>query len=303
MKNKTKRLGALGATALVALVVIGPMAGMANGATTTTTSGSTTSTTLPTQKSVHGSVTNTNHCVSTLDPPIQPGGATNIGVTLSTDAFPQPHEGDPIKLTNTKVTISIPATLLQVGVDANIITDGQVIPSNLKLAITGSGTTQGQHIYSIDSSVTVHVNNGVAQPLTASLNLPSTTWTPVNKSTDVFFGEKSMTITSTIDLTQSLGIVLTATFKCTPSGSAQVVAIGGLGAAGTTTTTAAPTTTAAGTVAPTTTPISAAAPAANTLPRTGSNAGWLIALAVACITAGLFALRSVDRRRSARTYQ
>jgi LPXTG-motif cell wall-anchored protein len=291
VRNKTKRLGALGATALVALVVIGS-SGIAQAATTTTVGGSTTTTTLPPQKSVHGSTNNNNNCQSALNPPIQPGGPDNIGVTLSTDAFPQPHEGDPIKLTNSKVSISIPASLLQVGVGAGIITDGQKIPSQLALVVAGSNTTQATHKYVVNSTVTVHVIAGQAQPLTSTLNLADTTWTPLSKFQGVSFTEKSMVITSTIDLTSSLGIVLIATFTCKPAGTADFMAIGGISVP-VTTTTVTTTTIATTTVAPTVAP---QATNTNTLPRTGSETGWLLALAVVLLSVGLFALKASGRR-------
>ena len=296
MRKKTKRLGALGATALVALVVIGPAAGIAQGAATTTTDGSGTTTTLPPQTSIHGSMNNTNKCVSVLNPPLQPGGATNIGVGVAADAFPQPHEGDQITLSNTKLTLSIPATLLQVGVDAGIIFDKQVIPSTLNLVVKGDGTTQGSHKYTVNSSVTVHVNNGVAAPLTASLNLPSTKWDPIDKNTDVFFSEKSLVITSNIDLTASLGLLLVVQFTCNPNGSTQFLALGGLKEPPTTTTVATTTTVPAtvATTVPATVPV--APTAAGQLPRTGSNTGWLFALAVGLLSMGLFALKASGRR-------
>ena len=290
MRNKTKRLGALGATALVALVVIGS-SGIAQAATTTTVAGgSTTTTTLPPQKSVHGSTSNTNNCQSTLNPPIQPGGPDKIGVTISSDAFPQPHEGDPIKLTNTKVGISIPASLLQVGVSAGIIFDGQQIPSTLTLVVAGSNTTQKTHKYVASSTVTVHVIGGQAQPLTSTLNLPNFTWTPTSKFDPVSFTEQSMAINSTIDLTTQLGLVLYATFTCKPAGTVDFMDIGGLKAPPTTTTVTTTTTTiATTTVAPTVAP---SATTANQLPRTGSQTGWLLALAVVLLSLGLFVVRA-----------
>jgi len=291
VRNKAKRLSALGATALVALVVIGPTAASAQ---VTTTTGGATTTTLPPQKSVSGSVSSQNNCQSKLDPPIQPPGATKIGVSVSSDAFGQPHEGNPITLSNTKGTISVPASLLQVGVDAGIITDGMQIPSTLKFVIAGSSTTQQTHTYSISATVTVHVSGGVAQPLTSSFNLPDTTWTPVSSSQQVNFSEKSMVITSTLDLSSSIGLIVTATFTCTGN-NATFVALGGLAPPSTTTTQATTTT-----VAPPTVPVTPATvpptTGGNTLPRTGSNTGLLLALAVGLLTAGLFALKATSRR-------
>ena len=83
-----------------------------------------------------------------------------------------------------------------------------------------------------------------------------------------------MLITSTLDLSATLGLIVTATFNCKGTG-ADFLALGGLGAV--TPTTAPPT---VATAAPTTAAPVTVAPAATdpgTLPRTGSNAGLLLA--------------------------
>jgi hypothetical protein len=295
VRNKAKRLSALGATALVALVVIGPTAAFAQEETTTT--GEATTTTLPEQKSVSGSKQSPNACKSHLDPQLAADGTPTIGVTVSGTAFGQPHENQPITLSNTKGTVSIPADLLQLGVDAGIIFDGQQIPSVVKFTIAGTGTTQKTHTYTVSATVTVHVTGGVAQPLSSTFNLPDTTWTPVSGS-DVFFSEKSLFITSTIDLSNQIGVIVTATFNCTGNG-ATFIALGAFGPPGTTPTTAAPPATPAPSVteAPLTTPTTPiGGGGGGTLPRTGSSAGLLLALAVGLLTAGLFALKATSRR-------
>ena len=231
------RLSALGATALVALIVIGPTAASAQ---ETTTTGEATTTTLPVQKSVHGAQTSNNHCVSHLDPQLADDGVPVIPVSISSDAFGQPHEGKPITLSNTKVTLSIPASILQLGVDAGLVYDGQMIPSVVKVVISGAGTTQKTHTFSISATVTVHVTGGVAQPLSATTALPDTNWTPVSINQQVDFSEKSVLITSTLDLTATIGQVVTATFNCTGTNTA-FISLGGLAPPSTTTT--APTTT------------------------------------------------------------
>ena len=292
MRNKAKRLSALGATALVALVVIGPTAASAQVETTTT--GEATTTTLPEQKSIHGQSNTQNSCVSHVEPAgLAEDGVPKVGVIFASDAFGQPHLGKQITLSNTKLTLNIPASILQLGVDAGLVFDGQTIPSVVKAVVAGAGTTQKTHTYTINSVVTVHVNGGVAQPLSATVNLPDTNWTPVSIEKDVFFEEQSVLITSTLDLSATLGLIVTATFNCKGTG-ADFLALGGLGAV--TPTTAPPT---VATVAPTTAAPVTVAPAATdpgTLPRTGSNAGLLLAVAVGLLTAGAFALRATSRR-------
>ena len=283
MRNKSKRLSALGATALVAVVVIGPAAASAQVTTTSTTSGATT-TTLPEQRSVHGSTLSPNACKSHLDPQLAADGTPTIGVRTSSDAFGQPHLGKQITLSNTQVTVSIPADLLQLGVDAGIVFDGMQIPSVLKFVVAGSGTTQKTHTYTVSATVTVHVTGGVAQPLSSTVDLPDTTWTPVNIGTDVFFRELSMLITSTLDLSNQIGVVVTATFLCTGNG-ATFVALGGTGEPPPPPPPPPPLPTVVPPVEP-----------PRELPRTGSNAGLLLAVAVGLLTAGAFALKAASRR-------
>ena len=86
--------------------------------------------------------TSPNACVSRLDPEVSPPGTPTIGVTTAADAFGQPHLGKQITLSNTKVTVSVPASILQLGVDAGLVFEGQQIPSVLRFVIAGVGTTQ-----------------------------------------------------------------------------------------------------------------------------------------------------------------
>jgi len=213
-------------------------------------------------------------------------------VTIAFDAFPQPHQGDPIKLTNGTLKIAVPASLLQTGVDAGIIADGMVIPSTLKLILTGDGTTQGSHTYTIHQDAHVVVNNGVAAPLTATVDLPDTTWTPVDDQTPVVFSEKSMTVVSNID---ALG-GLVATFACTPTGNSTVLGlVAQAGQVITTTTVPVSDLGDGGTTGTTTAPQSA-----DTLPRTGANAALWLVIGAILLDLGLVAI--VGTRRRAKNY-
>jgi hypothetical protein len=108
----------------------------------------------------------------------------------------------------------------------------------------------------------------------------------------VDFSEKSVLITSTLDLSTTIGQIVTATFNCNGTGAA-FISLGGLAAPSTTTT---PTTTPTTPTTPTTVTVAPQATNTGTLPRTGSNAGLLLALAVGLLTAGLFALKATSRR-------
>jgi hypothetical protein len=195
------------------------------------------------QKKIHGQSTDTNNCNSTVKVPdpdtgqpvdLLPPSTAAIPVTIATDAFPHPHQGDPIQLTNTKVTLAVPASLLQDGVTAGLITDGLQVPSAVDVVIKGSNTSQGTKSFHVTQNAVVHVINGQAQPLTATLNLPASTWNPLNDQDPVIFTEQSVKIVSTLDI----GIaVATATFNCAPTKVPAFVALAGQGSALPTTTT------------------------------------------------------------------
>jgi hypothetical protein len=252
---------------------------------------------------VHGSTTDPNACQSSLDPPLQPPAPVTVTVKLESDAFPQPHLGDPITLSNTKATISIPADLLQLGVDIGIISDGMQVPSTIDLVVAGSNTTEGTHTYHAAQTVTLHVVGGKAQPITSILNLENTTWHPTDPTKDVVFSEKSLTIVSTLDLTASLGTNVVATFDCVPSHAPSFVAVGAQGAPATTTTLPSTVTTSGGSVttaAATPTTVSSGsgsgAGGSGALPRTGASVLFLVALAALLIELGLAALAISGRK-------
>ncbi len=165
------------------------------------------------QVQVSGSATNTNTCLSSTDPVLTPPDPTaKMDVTLSANAFPQPHRGDPITLSKSKVTIAVPPDLLNKGVTLGVITDGESIPSSLDLAIAGSNTSEKTHKYAtLHVTAVVHVVGGSAQPLTASLTLPDTTWHPLNKTDPVFFTQTTTLVKATLSL---YGTPVTATFDC-----------------------------------------------------------------------------------------
>lgn len=255
-------------------------------------------TTIPgaTQKTVHSSAADVNNCTSVLVPQLQPNGTTRITVTVASDAFPQPHRGDPITLSNTTLGVQIPAALLQLGVQANLIHDGDVIPADIALVIDGHNTTPTSHTLNVSTSATIHVKNGQALPLSATLPVPATKWTPTDKTATVFFVEKSMTIVARLTL-PSIGLI-TVTFTCAPSHGPSFAALGANGAAVLPTTT----TNTLGTT-PTAPSAAAAAAAAAQLPRTGFDAWPWVGLGALCVALGLTATHGARRRRPQRLHE
>jgi hypothetical protein len=264
--------------------------------TTTTTQPVTTTTGQAGQTTIHDSGSDVNNCNTVLVPDLQPPGNTKITVTIATDASPQPHFGDPITLSGTGVTLNIPASLLQLGVNAGLIKNGDQVPSTVTLKVGGLNTTEQTHSYVVNQSATIVVNGTKAQPLTAHINLPNTVWTPVSATQDVAFSEKSLKIVSHLNL-PGLGAV-SVTFTCNPTTAAGFIAVGATGVA---------TITSPPPVGGTTLPpsgdgggiggVGGQASGASELPRTGSSPWPLFVVAAFCIDLGLLAIAAAKRRR------
>jgi methionine-rich copper-binding protein CopC len=255
--------------------------------TTTTTEPRTTTSGGEGQVTIENTAEDTNRCGTVLVPDIQPPGNTDIKAVTHTFASPQPHRGDPISLSGTDLTITIPATLLQLGVDAGLIHNGDQIPSTLTYVVAGSNTAQGTHTYVVNQSVTINLVGNKAKPLTAHLNFPDTIWTPTGG--DVRFTEKSLTIISRLNL-PGIGNVR-VNFTCTPRTAAQFIAVGETGAVQGTLppATGGPGPTGPGGTDPTV--------GSNELPRTGSAPWPLVIIAAGLIDLGFLAIAGSRRRR------
>ena len=274
--------------------------------TTTTTLPPTTTTGKPGQTTAHGSHTDSNRCRVHLDPNINPDANLRIGVTLASDASPQPHFGDPITLSGTTVALAIPAGLLQQGVDLALIKNGDQVPSVVTMPITGSSTTEQSHTFVIHATATIKTvpvpvstafPKGVkALPLNVTLALPDTHWTPVSGTADVAFAQKSLKIVSTLQL-PGIGKV-TVNFTCNPNTTASFVALGATGVPTTTTpVTLAPPAGSGGGGAGGATAGGLAAGGAQQLPRTGSSPWPLLVVGAVCIDLGMLAIAAAKRRR------
>jgi LPXTG-motif cell wall-anchored protein len=293
-------VGALTTTPTTVKAAADPTSSTAATATTastsSTTAGPTTTTTVGTQQTtLAGKATNTNSCNSALTPALQPPSTGPITVTLGASGFPQPHKGQPIKLTKTSATITLPGASVQLGVTVGLLKEGSVIPSVITLVVAGSNTTEGTQTYTINASSTVHVVGGNAQDLTGTSALKDTVWHPKNATDPVAFTEKSLTIVSSIDAS-SLGLgTVKDTNTCSTAGTFTFLALSASGSAPPVT---------SGSTAPTGVTVAAAtttttvAAAANTLPRTGANGVYLLIIAAALVDAGAALLLLTRRRRT-----
>ena len=180
-----------------------------------------------TPATVSGSATVANSCTTTLNPPVQPSGSAPVSATFSSDASPEPHHGSPITLSTTNLSATFPAALLQAGVDSGLVSDGLEIPATFSPVLNGSNTVEATHTYSASSTITLHVIGGVAQPLTAAMTLPDTTWHPINSALPVVVTEQSLQAVLSLDLST---LIITATFQCTPNTTATIVKVDGAGA-------------------------------------------------------------------------
>ncbi len=312
--NRRKRFAVYGGllmttAACMALVNGGSVGALTNTATTATTgatattaapattAGPTTSTTVGTkQTTISAKATNTNTCSSVLVPADLPPSTGPVGVTIGASGFPQPHKGDPITLSKTTLTVSIPGSTLQVGVKANAIHDGDKIPAVATLVVAGSNTTEGTHTYTVNSVSTVKVVGGIAQALVGTSSLPNTTWHPKNATGTVTFTEKSLKIVATITIGPPLNLgAIVDTNTCTPGGSFVFMALSASGSAPPVTSgSTAPT----GVTAAAVTTTTRVAAAAKTLPRTGANGVFLLIIAAALVDGGAALLLLTRRRRT-----
>src|SRR5882672_7730977 len=162
-----KRVWARGAAVLLGVVVSGLTAGaaMAQQVTTTTSAPTTTTTTAVPQTTAHGESTDNNRCTSTLQPPLQAPSTVTVIVRTILDGFPQPHLGDKITLSNTKITVTVPKDLIQAGLNAHLITPGMQVSSVVDYVITGAGTKEGSHTFNLTAHSTIMVDGaGKALP-------------------------------------------------------------------------------------------------------------------------------------------
>jgi hypothetical protein len=129
-------------------------------------------------------------------------------------------------LSNTTLTVTFPADLIQTGVDVGLIGDGFTIPTVLSPELAGSNTVEAVHTYSVSTMQTVHVVGGVVQPMTTTLSLPDTTWNPIDAALPVVITEKSTQAVLTLNL-PAVG-TFAQTFDCTPTTTSAIVTLGGL---------------------------------------------------------------------------
>jgi hypothetical protein len=177
---------------------------------------------------VSGSATAANACTVKVVPDLQPPTSASVSATFSSDASPQPHDGAPVTLSNTTGSATFSSGLLQNGVTAGLLNDGDAIPVSFEPVLAGLNTVEVTQSYSVSSTATVHVVGGVVQPLTITATLPDTTWHPSNRSLPVVINEKSLQVVLSVALT-GIGTV-TVTYSCLPSSTPTIVRVEGSGA-------------------------------------------------------------------------
>jgi hypothetical protein len=235
----------------------------------------------------HGS--NVNKCpYSSPDLPTVSGTA-DITVTIDTVGAPAPHLGQTITLSGTKLTLTFPGSFLDTAVQAGI-TSLPPTPGKLVISSTNASPATQTLSFTAPGGAIPLDGAGHAKDVTVSVNLKNTTWHPSNSTDDVGFFEKSVDLTTALDV-PGLGTI-NVDINCKPNGSMQFLAIGAQGPPQPTTT-VAPESTQGGT---TTTTVAAAGSTTGTLPRTGANVLFLLVIGAILIDAG-YALSGVARRR------
>src|SRR4051812_46107886 len=226
---------------------------------------------------VHGSATVLNACTSTFMPPGATPPPSTLGISVSSDAGPQPPNGlDPVTLSNTTVKVSVPSSFLQSGIDAGIFGDGQSFPMTIAPVIAGSNTVEETQQFEETTTTTIDVVDGAVQPLTATVQLPDSIWHPARPFSEMSFAEKSVRVVILIDLAQVISPV-TLTSDCAPSEERAFIVLGTFCAVAQadpcTTSTTGPQVSASD---PTVLNQSTTVPGATTLPRTGSSSGYAV---------------------------
>jgi hypothetical protein len=188
-------------------ITFGPLTGRTFGAAPFNVSATTTANDVQ-QGSTSGSMSNDNTCLSTLRPslaPLVPDETLTLPIGMSGSAAPFPHLGDQITLSETQVTVTMPTSLYLLAYNSGIVTNGQVIPVIISVAVAGSNTTEVSHQYAVQTSVTlsIHDPDGVpntgdesVDPPTRTVSLPNTVWDPTDATLPVFFSQGPTTIRS-----------------------------------------------------------------------------------------------------------
>jgi len=189
---------------------------------------------------------------------------------------------------------------LAIAVTATLTTAGPITAAHAAdqatLVISGQNTVEGTHSYVIAQTAVIKVVGGKAQPLVATLPLPSTSWTPVNGTSNVFFFQKSLKIVSTIKLVGT-AVTVVATFTCTPTAGQPFVGVGAETALVQPTTPSTGGSGGGGAPGDTTATGGLATPGATELPRTGSNPWPLLVVGAGLLALGLAAVDGAKRRR------
>ena len=171
---------------------------------------------------IHGAAMNVNTCDTAVTPPIEPPSTSTLTVRIASDASPAPHHGQPITLSKTRTTVTIPSAFLLNGYEAGVLSNGQAIPTTVALVVAGSNTVEGTHSYPVVHSspiLTVHDPDGIpnsgdetADPLKVATSLPPTVWTPASAPLHgVHFTESSAVVTLAVLFS---GTVFTQTQTC-----------------------------------------------------------------------------------------
>jgi hypothetical protein len=173
---------------------------------------------------ISGSMTDSNTCTVTYDPALFATSTQPLAVTLSTDATPVPHDGNAITLSDTSATVTMDSSWLQGGVDQGLLTDGNAIPVRVTTTISASNTSEQSRQVSTIGTATLHVVNGVPQPLVVETALPDTTFQPIDPAVPVEFRESRAHVVYSFNLINA-NLTLVATFDCVPTSDALVVAV------------------------------------------------------------------------------
>lgn len=172
-----------------------------------------------------GAVNFSNVCVQNLAP-----GGTPLSTDLTGTAPASTTPGGSVALSNLSMTVFLPGDLFVAGYNAGLITDGQTVPGNARVAVEATNTVEGsQNTTTVSTNVgpiditdpdgTPGTGDETGAPAQVSVSFPTLTFT-AGPSGTISFREDTLPITGAgatggIVIGATVG-VLNVTFRCSP---------------------------------------------------------------------------------------
>jgi hypothetical protein len=128
---------------------------------------------------------------------------------------------DPLHLSKQSWKVDVPGGVLDTGINLGLIKAGDLIKGALRAGVAGRGTGEGQRMSDpvelTLGPVVVDETTGLAAPVTATVALADTSWTPTASTVDFLLAASVVEVRIPLPS----GTALTVTFTCTPPADAK----------------------------------------------------------------------------------